>query len=377
MIFYPIHLATLLQNAADHTEHVSASWNLTWELAFTGVLFHSLTDLGITISVICISYLVLDMGKNLLMEMNLYVLINQLTWPLVAAILFANHGAMLKSSCFLIRDVINHVNQEIIDSVAKNGENLSFDGALSQVADFDSILDEVAVLRRQCDSFTDWDKMDACLEEVEAMSYGLRDDYAKLYPDATEWIKTLDQTIELNRVNPYGFVQQALDVTSGVLTGAASSVLGVNSLFMGAGIARTALIDGEAIAKLILFAFQIAIQHMIEVSMLLTALSAPVALGISLFPMPTKPLLAWITGFLSLGMFKVSYNIIIGLVAISIVQSEIGPSNTLPLTLALSILSPLLAFGIASGGGLAVFNGISQAGAAATSFGTRIMARRS
>lgn len=363
---YSFLLGGITEHSARSVEAISESWNLIWEIAFSGPLFAAMTNLGITISVLCIAFLLIEMGKNLLSDMNLQIFVSHLLWPLIASLFFSNHGFLLKEGSLLIRDFINTANVEIIESIAASETSISFDGALAQISDFDSILDKITSFREQCDSFTNFDQMESCLEEVESMSYELRDEYEKKYPDESEWIQVINQNIELNRINPKSLSQRTKDVLIGT-----GNVI-INSAGGGfVGITRKILGDGEVLIKTLLYSFQIAIQHLIEVSMLLTALMSPIALGASLFPMPTKPIVAWITAFLSLGMFKLSYNVVVGLTAVAMVQNDYGPSNTMPMAIALAVLSPVLAFGIASGGGLAIFNGIAQVGGAVASLGIR------
>jgi hypothetical protein len=53
--------------------------------------------------------------------------------------------------------------------------------------------------------------------------------------------------------------------------------------------------------------------------MLVTALVGPVFLGLSLFPVGTKPLITWGVSFLTLGFCKICFSLISGLSALAIV----------------------------------------------------------
>lgn len=100
--------------------------------------------------------------------------------------------------------------------------------------------------------------------------------------------------------------------------------------------------------------------------MLLTALMAPVAVGATLLPVGSNAIATWVTGFISLGMVKFSLNVISGLVAVAMVQ--VGPDDILPIALVLGLLSPILSLGIAAGGGMALFNGLTSASGMITGF---------
>ncbi|MEL6326901.1 MAG: hypothetical protein AAFQ61_08360, partial [Cyanobacteria bacterium J06626_23] len=66
------------------------------------------------------------------------------------------------------------------------------------------------------------------------------------------------------------------------------------------------------------------------------------------------PIFAWLTGFLSLGFAQICYNIIVGLAAVVILNANIYDTNGFLVLIA--ILAPALALGLATGGGMAIFN---------------------
>jgi hypothetical protein len=80
----------------------------------------------------------------------------------------------------------------------------------------------------------------------------------------------------------------------------------------------------------------------------------PIAVAASLLPFGGKPIFAWITGFLSLGFAQMAYNIIVGMCAVVIMNANTFDTNGFLVLIAL--LAPALALGLASGGGLAIFN---------------------
>jgi hypothetical protein len=106
-----------------------------------------------------------------------------------------------------------------------------------------------------------------------------------------------------------------------------------------------------------IMSFRKGFTYIIEIMMLITALIGPIFLGLSLFPVGTKPLIAWGTSFLSLGFCKICYSLISGLSSIAFVYA--GPENTdmTVVAVVLGLLSPVLAFSIASSSGIAALNG--------------------
>jgi hypothetical protein len=94
-------------------------------------------------------------------------------------------------------------------------------------------------------------------------------------------------------------------------------------------------------------AFGIAFQWVVEVSLLLTALLAPLAVGGSLLPIGQKAIFAWLTGFFSVGIVKLSFNIIVGLIATVVLNA--GDSDPMVFAFATSILAPILSLALAAG----------------------------
>jgi hypothetical protein len=92
--------------------------------------------------------------------------------------------------------------------------------------------------------------------------------------------------------------------------------------------------------------------------MITTGLVSPIFLGLSLFPVGTKPLITWGVSFLSLGFCKICYTLISGLSSIAFVYA--GPENIDAATVAvvLGILSPVLAFSIVSNSGINALNSV-------------------
>jgi hypothetical protein len=109
-----------------------------------------------------------------------------------------------------------------------------------------------------------------------------------------------------------------------------------------------------------IMSFRKGFTYIIEIMMLVTGLIGPIFLGLSLFPVGTKPLIAWGVSFLSLGFCKICYSLISGLSSIAFVLA--GPENTdmTVVAVVLGLLSPVLSFSIASGSGINALNAVNQ-----------------
>ncbi len=92
--------------------------------------------------------------------------------------------------------------------------------------------------------------------------------------------------------------------------------------------------------------------------MIVTALVGPIFLALSMFPVGTKPFIAWGTSFLSLGFCKICFSLVSGLSAVAMIYS--GPNvDMLVVSVVLGLLAPVIAFSIASGSGIAALTQVS------------------
>jgi hypothetical protein len=114
------------------------------------------------------------------------------------------------------------------------------------------------------------------------------------------------------------------------------------------------------IIRFILYALQWGFVNILEAALLLTALFAPISLGLSLLPLQGRPIWAWLTGFITLFGIQLGYNIVVGLTAVVLVKSGAALVSDVAFLFFLSIFAPGLAILVAGGGGVALYNGISS-----------------
>jgi len=168
------------------------------------------------------------------------------------------------------------------------------------------------------------------------------------------------------KVGPLPDVQKKLESLNGLSgTGNAGSVGGGTATGETAG---NPVVDamGDALKsalvfliKGVLWAFQWGFVNLLEVALLLTAALSPIAMGLSLLPVKGRPIVAWFIGFLSLFGMQLSYNVITGLVATVLIQSQASVAGDLAFLFFLAILSPLLVTVMNSMAGVAIFNAIA------------------
>jgi hypothetical protein len=122
-----------------------------------------------------------------------------------------------------------------------------------------------------------------------------------------------------------------------------------------------------AVVELLMYFMAAAFQQLVEMSLIVTAMLAPIALAQSVLS-PDKPaIIAWFSSFFGVILVRFCLNIITALTAT--MASTAGPENgTLPAAVIFGLLGPLLAFAMGTGGGMAVFNSLTSLASTGVSF---------
>jgi hypothetical protein len=136
--------------------------------------------------------------------------------------------------------------------------------------------------------------------------------------------------------------------------------------FLAGAIATVVATPIIAIIQIILLVFQHAFINIVEAALLLTAISAPIFLGLSLFTKDAPLFVLWGTNFISLFFIQLGYIVLIGFNAsvVSLMELAGQPVGSTILDLAflffMAIFAPGLAVVIAWGGGILLYNQIQN-----------------
>jgi hypothetical protein len=335
----------LTNSAVDVTQRATASWDYLWQVTLSGGLYRIMANAGALIAVMSLLFFIVNFAKQMMQSEAVDWVLGELIYPIVVVLLLSNGGGNLALISQGMRTGINYYNNQILEAVSSQ---INFETALSDLADFSTVNAQLSAMRSQCNTITDNQKLIQCLDEQALNARVLVEEYRRKHPQAPEWAQYLADKMGINEIDPSRPLESV-----GTLIG--NGVLFPVSLM--ADFSSNALLMA---VELFLITMQGCFQQLLEVSFLLTALIGPIAIGLTLLPFGTKPILAWFTGFFSLGMCKLCLNIITGLIATATLRT--GPTtDTLGVALMLGVLAPLLAFGMAAGGGMAVFNGITSA----------------
>ncbi|RAM50027.1 MAG: hypothetical protein C6Y22_19785 [Hapalosiphonaceae cyanobacterium JJU2] len=338
----------ILENAAAGAQLVAEGFNELWQETLNGNLYGSMCKVGQFFAIATLTLFMVELGKNWINQEDMKALSSWI-WPILVIGLLANNGTLLRSGTLAIRGYINTVNNDILEFTAA-GANLevAFNRAVGNIA----LQQQVGAAMERCRSIPgNTQDSITCLQQAEAeIKTSAPDLFKGSAPDSGSW-----------EFNPLKSLSDAKDALENLSPGQIAEKIG-NTITSTIGSMITGFV------AVILLALNNAYQWGIEFTMLLTALLGPLAIGGSLLPFGAKPIFAWLTGYFTVGMAKLCFNIIIGLCGQLIANSE--QNQPMIFLLFVGLVSPILASALAAGGGIAVWTGLGKTAA----FGTEIAA---
>lgn len=301
----------ITQDSAAASEAIATAMDGLWNDVLTGGLYAAIARLGVFFAVGTLLIFMVQWTRQMV-DGESSKAFTEIIWPIVVIFLLANNGAALALGTRGLREVINQTNQTLLTSTSNS---IRLQEAYQQVMQQAGAESAVRGLIQQCNAVADPQQQTECLdnaakqaEEIAAQTNGKKEGW---FPD-------------------FGL-----------------------SEFLSTNIFQLAVRGW-------LIAFGVAFQWLIEISLLLTALFGPLAVGGSLLPVGQKAIFAWLVGFFSVGMVKLSFNIISGLVATLVLNAD--ANDPLIFAFATGLLAPILSLAIATGGGMTVFNSLSTVG---------------
>jgi hypothetical protein len=326
---------------------VPLALNQLWDIAMQGNLYRLTSSIGLLIAVLAVGFWCVKFYQAL-EEGGLKPAVNEMIFPIILIIFLSNGGRGLSEATSSVRDIMNNVNQsvnKVIDS------EVSLETAIKVLGDTSLTRAAIDFTYAICNANLDEEKFDTCMSEAIKVGNAVVARRTSSWPtgggtkmrDALKkWQKSLEDLTK-NRATTPQAAQKDLSLSIG------------SAGFKKDGSLNATAQELERIA----LSFRGSFLYIVETMMLITGLVGPIFLGLSLFPVGTKPLIAWGTSFLSLGFCKICFSLISGLSAVAMVFA--GPDNVdmLVASLTLGVLAPVLAFSIASGSGIQALSTVS------------------
>ena len=327
------------EQGINAAESISNSWDNQWSnvLGLGGslsgtTLYGVIADVGVYSAVATLLAFMLIFFKNL--NEGKPGTLADLIWPIIVIFFLANNGERIATFTLDLRNFINDVNEQVLTITV---QGVKLDEAYRQLQGMTSTQEVISSMVKQCEALTG-EKQIECLDGALQQSEQLLQDFQTTF-GAASWVA--------NQLDNIGNILSSLQNAAGIpgIIAQVSSLALINPFW-------------EGIVFSVLLAFQMAFQNTLEASMLLTALLGPMAMGGSLLPVGSKPIFAWLTGFFSLGVAKLSFNIISGVTAVTMLNASITDPLWFPIFV--GIFAPVVSSALAAGGGLAIWSSITS-----------------
>jgi hypothetical protein len=313
------------------------AFNPPWQelLAGHSSVYLATVKVSLTLATIFVAFWAVPFFNALVNEADLPKTLKNLTSALVISLMLAiNNGSLITGISLVFRNTSNFT-VERIQTATINGNNIN-------LATRQYHLDQANAQALQV-------KAQECLLLPATKNPDGTDPQSTCINAAIEEVKKITQ--DSQNKNPLAGLQLNLDFDIGkIFTQAVNSQI-------------------QQELNLIFTLFEEAFIFLIEIASLLNTYIAPIFFALSLLPGQDTLIHVWLSGWLGLALVKVSYTLIVGIATTTIATS--GDTNLLLMPLILGVLSPILALAIASGGGMALFNGLSSA----TAGGLRLLLR--
>jgi hypothetical protein len=313
------------------------SWNTVWLVTLDPLasgLWIGLIQLGITLGAASILFIAMTTGKDIIDKQSWSELASIFVWPLVIMIFLGANGNVLAGTIKFIRGFSYTQVQNVLQ--LQVGE-LTFRDAISNVTITGIAKQQLESLYSECQGKVGTELVE-CWNSKQEQAQAIVAEAERQARAPLEPLRAFGQAL-WNASLP-GQISTAVRLTTDP-----------GSVFRDTAI---------PIIRFILYALQWGFVNILEAALLLTALFAPIAIGLSLLPLQGRPIWAWLTGFITLFGIQLGYNIVVGLTAVVLVKSGAELVSDVAFLFFLSIFAPGLAVLVAGGGGFALYNGISS-----------------
>lgn len=339
-LFGALGAADILQRGLATTQGIAETWNKHWLNIFQSELYGVIVHIAGFFAAGALVFFMIQFIRRMVHEEDYHAALQSLLIPIVLCVLLANNGNLLGKITFSLRGVIHNVADQVLSTTLLE---VKLQDAIQASVDKGVVSSQIGALLSQCQGMVG-EKQVNCMQSANQQAQQIIQDYQTKHPIGNAFADLNNALAQ----NPLGRGLQGL----GQADGGANPVDSL--LFGGGGFAAGFLgAISQSIVQVVLLAFQWAFANILEIAMLLTGLMGPIAVAGSLL-YDGKSLWAWLTGFFSLGMAQVCYNIIVGVAAVVVVNAEV--TDTMGFLVIIAILAPALALALAAGGGMAVFH---------------------
>lgn len=272
---------------------------------------------------------------------NPRVILDWMPLPLTLAFFFAGNGTMLSALVLGVRSLFQGFGVTVL-RIQING--ISINQTISTIQSTGIANDRARVIFADCLSLTGKEFTDCLQDPVK-----------------------LEQARQLLAAQPQNLLSgNVLDTVINIVTAIPGAITNAATSFIGSTVATIFGTPAFTIVRLILLGWQHVFVNIIEATLVLTAISAPIFLSLSLFTVNAPLFFLWLTSYLGLFFTQLAYISLVGIYALLVSQLDqagvpLGSIVTdFVFLLFIAIFAPLVAVGIAMGGGIKLYEQLSS-----------------
>lgn len=314
----------IVQGAIEGADLIYKSFENDWlELASgTNPIYTAVVAISTLAAVVMVAFASVGWYRKYAESGFGFDFVSEMVLPLLVIVMLSNNGFLLANTTLALKNVSTGLNRSLL-SITRNGVNLK-DAIRNVNADQSFIIAAQSALAR-CETLGSEKQEGSELSPKQAC---------------------IQDAIDNTRRD----AQKAREKT-----GAGSGTGSWNPLDLSGELINSAI---QGFVYVILSGLSAAFQYVVQLSFLMVAYVAPIFLVLSLLPFQSKPIYAWLAGWLGLTLVLISYSITVGIIASAIVAKP--SSNPLLMQLLQAIFSPLLAVAIGTGGGMSIFSAFTS-----------------
>lgn len=363
----------IMQDAVNVNQDAIESWNEKWANLFDDQLFSIIvymsTYLGVVAIVLWMVHEIKDFdGDKFLFKRSFYT---NLMWALFVMAMLVPNGDRLEALAQGMHSFGQQFNQMALEFQLND---IALEDAIRATVGRGTLEAEISAQQAQCQGFIG-ERQFACMSDAHQQVKDILRAYEEEYlVQVPPFFRELEKGLEISLAPENGsrIIDPAYSAERRIGQGAIEGWQENDGLVasVGGGIRGAVLgaLGGalQSIVQMILFAVQWGFVNLLELAMLMTALVSPFALVLSFMPgRGARPILAWVIGYASMVMVQFYYNVMIGLMANVVLNSNAHDVNGFLIVMA--IFGPVLAMKLAQGGGVSVFDTLASGAGQLTS----------
>lgn len=332
-----------LQSSLELFKFTGQEWDRIWDLTVNPtqplwVASVNIARLILGFSLLFYAYLILSHIDRLASPK---MILDRMPLPLLVAFLFAGNGTLLSALVLGIRAIFQGFGVLILQIQIAG---VSVNQALTRIQSTGIANNRARVIFADCLSQTGIELTDCLQDPVK-----------------------IQQAEQLLANQPQELLSgNVLETILDIVTAVPDAIINGATSFIGSTVATIFGTPAFALIGLILLGLQYAFINIVESTLVLSAISAPVFLAFSLFTLNAPLFYLWLTSFIGLYFTQLGYIALVGVYALLLSQLDragvpLGSIVTdFVFLLFLAIFAPVVASGIALGGGVKLYEQLSS-----------------